>query len=118
MRGSAGAAGFSPESRARLDAQQEANRIDHIDTALAYAQVVCYLDRGNTDRALDLMIDVREMQPDSQLFGQTFQILQNEAANRVGNRASQRVRRGLGGLGSLGRAIDRNIDRPDQADGC
>ena len=92
---------LTAEDRERLKAQQEANRIDDLQTAVAFSEALCLLDHGAYADALERIQDVREAAPGSRLVGVTLDHLRERAAEDAKDRLADRAGRALGGL--LGR---------------
>ncbi|HET8656275.1 MAG TPA: FlgO family outer membrane protein [Longimicrobiaceae bacterium] len=85
---------LSPEDRQRLAAEQEANRIDRLQTALAFSQALDFFERKQYVQALGRMHVVMETNPGSPMT----QLLYQQIEQKAKDSAAQRVRRGLGGL--------------------
>jgi hypothetical protein len=85
---------LSPEDRQRLAAEQEANRIDRLQTALAFSQALDFFERKEYVQALGKMHLVMETNPSSPMT----QLLYQQIEQKAKDSAKQRVRRGLGGL--------------------
>jgi TolB-like protein len=97
---------LTEEERALLRAQQEANRIDDIDTAIAYSEALCLLDYGAYPEALEAIQRVQSAAPGSQVVRATVDLLRRRAADDARNRVTDGVRNRLGGL------IGRNVPAP------
>ena len=92
---------LTEEDRERLRAQQEANRIDDVETALAFSQALCYLDDGDYIEAFDRIQDVQESAPGSAIVRATFDLLKDRAEDAAKESLTNRANRAIGGL--LGR---------------
>jgi TolB-like protein len=89
---------LTEEERARLRAQQEANRIDDMETMLLYARVLCLLDNEAYPEALESAQDLERRA----LVGATLGLVRNRAEDEARNRVADEARSRLGGL--LGRS--------------
>lgn len=101
---------LTEEERAQLREQQEANRIDDLETAVAYSQALCLLDYGAYVEAFEVMQDVQAAAPGSQLVRATFSLLRDRAEDSARSRVRQEANRRLGGL--LGRNRNQEPERP------
>jgi TolB-like protein len=97
---------LTEEERALLRAQQEANRIDDVETAIAFSEALCLLDYGAYPEALDAIQRVQSAAPGSQIVRATFTLLRDRAADDARNRVTDGVRNRLGGL------VGRNLPQP------
>jgi TolB-like protein len=97
---------LTEEERTLLRARQEANRIDDVETMIAYSEALCLLDYGAYPEALEAIQRAQSAAPGSQIVGATFNLLRDRAADDVRNRATDGVRSRLGGL------VGRNIPAP------
>ncbi len=92
---------LTEEERERLRAQQEANRIDDLETFVAFSEALCLLDYGAYAEGLEKMQEVRTAAPGSALVRASLDTLRDrveeEAEDRLVNEAGRRI----GGL--LGR---------------
>ena len=89
---------LSPEQREQLRAHQEANRIDDVETALAFSRALCYADAGNYVRALELMQEARGRAPGSRILGATLDLMQERAREEARRGLVDRAGRAIGGL--------------------
>lgn len=94
--------------RERLRAQQEANRIDDLETAMAFSRALCLLDNGYYAEGFDAIREVQEAAPDSRLVGATMELLKARAADEAKTRAVGEAGRRLGGLLGRNRAPQRS----------
>jgi len=92
---------LSGEDRERLRAQQEANRIDDVETMLAFSQALCLLDGGDYVDGLEQIQKVQEAAPGSKIVQLTLEHLKERAAADAKDQAKDRAGRAIGGL--LGR---------------
>lgn len=92
---------LTEQDRERLRAQQEANRIDNIETALAFSHALCLLDEGDFVEAFDRIQDVQRAAPASAIVRGTLDILKDKAADAAKSSVTDRANRAIGGL--LGR---------------
>lgn len=82
---------LSPEDRERLLAQQEANRIESVETALAYSEALSLFDREDYFGAAEKMAGVMRAAPRSALVALTYQEMKTRAARA----AKQKTRNSL-----------------------
>jgi TolB-like protein len=101
---------LTEEERARLNAQQQANRIDDLETVLAYSEALCLLDYGAYEEAFELIQGVQSASPGSQVVRATFGILRDRAAEDARDRITGAARSRIGGL--LGRDPPQPERRP------
>lgn len=101
---------LTEEQRERLRAQQEANRIDDVQTALKFSEALCLLDYGAYLDAVEVMNEVRDEAPGSALVGATMQLLQDRVEDDARNRLRSEANRRIGGL--LGRRSREPERRP------
>jgi hypothetical protein len=97
---------LTEEERALLRAQQESNRIDDVETMIAYSEALCLLDYGAYPEAFEAIQRVRSAAPGSRIVGATFELLRQRATDDARDRVTDGVRRGIGGL------IGRNVPAP------
>ena len=100
---------LTEEQRARLRAQQESNRIDDMDTVLAYSQALCLLDYGEYVEAFEIMQDVEAAAPGSALVRAMVNNLRDRAEDSARDRIRDEANSRIGGL--LGRNRSRQPDR-------
>jgi len=101
---------LSEAARERLRAQQEANRIDDLATAVAFSRALCLLDNGYYVDGLEAVQEVREAAPGSRLVQATLELLREKAAGEAKNQVVEQAGRRLGGL--LGRNRTPQRTRP------
>jgi TolB-like protein len=101
---------LTEEERARLRTQQEANRIDDLDTALAFSEALCLLDYGAYVDAFEVIQGVQSAAPGSLVVRATFALLRDRAANDARDRVTDAARSRLGGV--LGRNVPEPQRRP------
>lgn len=99
---------LTDEERTRLREQQEANRIDDMETALAYSEVLCLLDYGAYVEAFEQVQDVQRAAPGSFIVQATMNMLRDRAGDEARSRVSQEANRRIGGL------LGRNRNPPPQ----
>jgi TolB-like protein len=92
------AVALTAEDRERLTAQQRANRIGDLRTAVAFSEALCLLDYGAYPEALERLQDVREAAPGSQIVGVTLDLLRDRVERDAKDRLADRAGRALGGL--------------------
>jgi TolB-like protein len=109
---------LSEEEQARLRAQQEANRIDDLETAVAFSEALCLMDYGAYEEAFEAIQDVQSAAPGSQIVRATFGLLRDRAAADAQDRATDAARSRLGNRlgGRLGGLVggDPEPTRPAQ----
>ena len=89
---------LSPEEREHLQARQEANRIDEVETAPAYSEALNYYDQEDYVHALERMNYVRQRAPASQLVALTYQMMQARAEQTAKEKAKEGVKSRLNTL--------------------
>jgi TolB-like protein len=92
---------LTEEQEARLREQQEANRIDDVETMVAFSQALCLLDYGAYVDGLEAMQNVQRAAPGSQIVRASMGILRDKAEDEARSRAESEVNRRIGGI--LGR---------------
>lgn len=92
---------LTEEERELLRAQQEANRIDDLDTFLAFSNALCLLDYGAYEEAFEAIQDVQHAAPGSQIVRATANSLRDRAGDEARRRVENEARSRIGGL--LGR---------------
>jgi TolB-like protein len=92
---------LTQDDRDRLRAQQEANRIDDLETALAFSRALCLLDNGAYVQAFDKIQEVHSAAPNSQIVRVTMDGLKDRVEKDAKNRLADQANKTLGGL--LGR---------------
>lgn len=105
---------LTEEQRDRLRAQQEANRIDDVQTALKFSEALCLLDYGAYLDAVEVMNEVRDEAPGSALVGATMQMLQDRVEDDARNRLRSEANRRIGGLLGRGSREPERRPRPTQ----
>ena len=83
---------LSPEDRERLLAQQEANRIEELKTALAYSEALNMFDREDYIGASERMVYVMQHAPGSALVRLTYDEMKRRAAQSARQRAGNKLR--------------------------
>jgi TolB-like protein len=73
---------LSPEEREKLRLAREANRIDEVETALAFSEALDHYDRENYVEALERMNYVRQHAPASHLVALTFEEIRKDVATK------------------------------------
>lgn len=101
---------LTEQQRERLRAQQEANRIDDVETALKFSEALCLLDYGAYIDAFEVIQDVERDAPGSALVGATVELLKNRVEDEAKNRLANEANRRIGGL--LGRRSSTPERRP------
>lgn len=106
---------LTEEERARLREQQEANRIDDLQTFVAFSQALCLMDYGDYAGGLEKMQEVQLAAPGSGLVRATLNTLRDRAEEEAKDRVVNEAGRRLGGL--LGRDPPRP-QRDERALAC
>jgi TolB-like protein len=88
---------LTPEGHAALQARQEANRMDDIETMLLYSEALDLYDRGDYVGALERLNEVRQRAPSSQLVSAAVALAQERAEDRVEEEVRGRINRFLRG---------------------
>lgn len=88
----------SPESREALRQQQEANRIDDVETMLLYSEALAAIDREDYVRAVALLRDVQQRAPGSQMASAALTLAQERAEDHVKDRVEGEVNRRIRGI--------------------
>ena len=83
---------LSPEDRERLLAQQEANRINELQTTLAYSEALAMFDREDYVGASARMTYVMRHAPGSAVVRLTFDEIKRRAAQSARERAGNKLR--------------------------
>lgn len=105
---------LTEDERARLEARQQENRIDDLDTMLAFSDALCLLDHGAYEQAFEAVQDVQRAAPGSRIVGATLDALRDRAGDALRDRAEDEVRGRIGGL--FGRS--REPARPQRPAAC
>lgn len=105
---------LTEEERARLSERQQENRIDDLDTMLAFSEALCLLDHGAYEQAFEAVQDVQRAAPGSRIVGATVETLRDRAGDALRDRAEDEVRGRIGGL--FGRS--REPERPARPAAC
>jgi hypothetical protein len=105
---------LTEEERARLRTQQEANRIDDVETVLAFSEALCLLDYGAYPEAFEAIQRVQTAAPGSAIVQATFDVLRDRAAQDARSLVRGAARSRIGGLGGLGRAVERSLPEPER----
>jgi TolB-like protein len=88
---------LSPEQAERLRAEREANRIEELQTVLAYSTALDLFDRKDYAGAAAAMYRVTRSAPRSTLVRVTYEQFRARAAAHAGNRLRDGINRWLGG---------------------
>ncbi|MEM7417889.1 MAG: CsgG/HfaB family protein [Gemmatimonadota bacterium] len=106
---------LTEEQRARLRAQQEANRIDDVETALKFSEALCLMDYGAYLDAIEVMNEVRDEAPGSAIVGATMRMVQDQVEEEAASRLRSEANRRIGGLlGRRGNSQPERRPRPTQ----
>jgi TolB-like protein len=103
---------LTEEDRVRLRERQEANRIDDIQTVIAFSRALCYLDAGYYEGAITQMGRVRDGAPGSYLFDATLDLVRQRAEDEAKQRARDEARSRLSRLFGRKRAVPNRRVRP------
>jgi hypothetical protein len=89
------------DQREQMRAQQESNRIDDVETLVAFSVALCLLDYGDYIDAFDEIRKVRNAAPSSAIVQLTLDQLKDRVEQDAKEQAKDRAGRAIGGL--LGR---------------
>jgi len=92
---------LTEEEQAALRAQQEANRIDDLDTMVRFSQALCLVDYGDYVGAAEELQEVQTRAPGSAIVRATLGLMKDKAEDEVKNAVTAEANRRIGGL--LGR---------------
>jgi len=92
---------LTEEEQARLRARQEANRIDDVETVVAFSNALCLLDYGAYVEAFDAIQVVARAAPSSAIVAATMDVMRDKAEDAAADRVRNEANRRIGGL--LGR---------------
>ncbi len=82
---------MTDEARTLLITQQEANRIDRVDTALSFSQAMSLYDQGEFTTAAQRLFEVQQQAPASQLVAVAFQMAREAGTREVGRSLRNRL---------------------------
>lgn len=99
---------LTEQEEQRLRERQEANRIDDVETMVAFSEALCLLDYGAYVEGLDAMRDVQRAAPGSQIVGATLGVLRDKAEDEGRSRLASEANRRIGGL------LSRNRSQPER----
>jgi TolB-like protein len=106
---------LTEEEQSRLHEQQEANRIDDLETMVRFSQALCYMDYGAYVEAGEALRDVQERAPGSALVRATMSIIRDHAEDEAESRVRAEANRRIGGLlGRRGNAVPERRSPPAQ----
>lgn len=105
---------LTEEEQASLRAQQEAGRIDDVETALAFSEALCLMDYGDYINAFQVIQDVERQAPGSAIVGATVNMLKDRAEDEARGALAAEANRRIGGL--LGRRNRAPEPRPRPAE--
>lgn len=83
---------LSDEARASLAAQQEANRIDDVQTVLSFSEALSLYDQGEFTLAAEQLFLVQQQAPASQLVSVALQMVREEGQRALTREAGRQVR--------------------------
>jgi TolB-like protein len=92
---------LTEEEERMLREQQQANRIDDVETMVAFSQALCLLDYGAYLDGLEAMQEVQEAAPGSQIVRASLGVLRDKAEDEGRDRLRNEANSRIGGL--LGR---------------
>lgn len=105
---------LTEDQRERMRAQQEANRIDDVETALAFSQALCLLDYGAYVEAFEQIQRVQQVAPGSQIVRVTLNQLKDRVEEEAKESLKDRANQALSGLLGRNRTPPRTeTRRPD-----
>lgn len=88
---------LSDEARAALAAQQEANRIDDLETQLAFSEALWYYDREEYARAVERLVEVKRRAPGSLMVDAALAVATDRAQDRGRDAVRDRIDRMIRG---------------------
>lgn len=106
---------LTEEDRERLRAQQEANRIDDLETAVAFSQALCLLDNGAYVEGFGKIQEVHQAAPGSQIVEVTLDYLKDRVESEAKKSLKEKANKAIGGLLGRKRAPP---PPPPRATGC
>lgn len=83
---------LSPEELERFRQQQQANRMDDLETALTYSDALALYDRGDYVGALGKMTLLLKSSPNSTLMRLTYERAKDKAAQSAKDKLNRRLR--------------------------
>lgn len=92
---------LTEEEEERLRTQQEANRIDDLETMVAFSDALCLLDYGAYVEGFEAMQNVQRRAPGSQIVNAMLGMVRNRAEDAAADRIREEANSRIGGL--LGR---------------
>jgi TolB-like protein len=92
---------LTEEEQSALRAQQEANRIDDLETMVKFSEALCLIDYGAYVEAADALQDVQSAAPGSAIVRATLGLMREKAEDEVKNAVTAEANRRIGGM--LGR---------------
>lgn len=107
---------LTEDEQAKLRAQQEANRIDDMETMLKFSEALCLLDYGAYVEAADLLQDVQADAPGSVIVRATLGLMRQRAEDEARGALRAEANRRIGGL--LGRSRNAQPQRPPRPTEC
>ncbi len=105
---------LTEEEQASLSAQQEANRIDDLETMVKFSEALCLLDYGAYLEAGELMQEVQQSAPGSQLVRATMGVMQDKAEEEAERQLRSEANRRIGGLLGRRNSTPEPTPRPAQ----
>lgn len=105
---------LTDQQRERLRAQQEANRIDNVQTAVQFSEALCLLDYGAYIDAFEVIQDVERDAPGSAIVGVTVELLKNRVEDEAKSRLANEANRRIGGLLGRRNQTPERTPRPAQ----
>ena len=86
---------LSPDQQERLRQEREANRINDVETALAYSEALHYYDHGDYVTALERMNYVRQHAPASRVVELTYEAIEDAVKEKAKEKSRNRINRFL-----------------------
>jgi curli biogenesis system outer membrane secretion channel CsgG len=89
---------LSPESKEKLRAKQESNRIDAASTVVAFSKALSLYDKGEYVDAGSAMAPALRASPNSELVQGLYGEIRRRAAAKAASTARDRIKAGIGGF--------------------
>ena len=106
---------LTEEERAQLREQQEANRIDDMETMVRFSEALCLVDYGAYLEAAEALQEVQDQAPGSAIVRATLGLMRDRAEDEARSALRSEANRRIGGLlGRRGRSEPERPPRPPQ----
>jgi hypothetical protein len=89
---------LDPEEAKKLAAQQQADRIDALNTMTNFSQALALYDRKDYSGAMDRMAPALRASPNSMLLHVAFDEMKRRATATAADKAKDKLKSGIGGL--------------------